>query len=348
MPSNTKKIAVNTRGLAQPITGVQRYTREIVKQLDDKIIAYAPKRPCANITGHLWEQFVLPRQLQGELLWSPANTGPISYPKQVLTIHDVAPLENPNWFNFRFRSWYKFMWRHLATDVLKIITVSKFSANRIMHHLNIPSNKIEVVYCGVSHDEFFPRTRADLEKITPQLKLPKNVRYILSLSSLAPSKNTVSVIKAWGRVVEHLPSDVFLLMVGGQSSIAPKLALNELPPRVIFLGYVSDNYLPILYSNSMAFIYPSCYEGFGLPIIEAMASGTPTIVSNLCSIPEVVGDAAIMINPYSIDDIATAIKQIIFDNSLKAEYISKGLEHSKLFSWGSTTNQIYTILNNLL
>lgn len=340
------KITVNTRCLGGHTTGVQRYTYEIIKQFGSRAETIAPTKFYSGFMGHMWEQITLPRKLKGGLLWSPANTGPINYAHQVVTIHDVAPLEHPSWFNYKFCAWYKFILPKLAKNTAHIITVSQYSASKLAAYLNVPYEKISVVYCGVSQDIFYPLSHQEADAILTNLNLPDG-RYVVSLSSIAPSKNLASLLASWKMIVNKLPEDIYLILVGKPSSVTPLVDFSNLPERVILLGYVDDKYLPALYSRAMLFVYISLYEGFGLPVLEAMACGAPVIASNICSLPEVAGEAAVMADPYAIDDVADKMLKVLSKEALMKSCSIKGLERAKNFSWSTSAKKIWQILEQV-
>lgn len=345
-------ITVNTRCLRRSLTGLQRYTLEVLhhfpKEVTQKLL---PVDVSKNIiTSNLWEQFILPLGLKGDLLWSPANVGPILYKNQVLTIHDVMPIE-PNYdnhvnFSYFFSHWYRYMLPRLAANVRHIITLSNFSADRIMHLLGVNANKISIIPNGIDHQKFYPRSESEIQEFINKKGLPGS-KYILSLSSILPHKNFQSILDAWKLLSGSLPKDVYLFIAGG----IPKYggySMSNMPPRVHYLGYVEDEYLPILYSGAMFFVFLSLYEGFGLPPLEAMACGTPVLASDIASMSEVVGGAGIKVNPLSISDIAENIKLMVSDAELRKELSDKGIENAMLYDWNKTSSQVWQILNNFV
>ena len=337
---------INTRILSYPITGVQRYLLELLQRMPTGgIQQIAPQHPLSGARAHLWEQTVLPLRARGQLLWSPSNTGPLAVSRQVVTIHDVVPIDHPEWLNQRFAAWYRFLTPKLARRVARVITDSEFTKARLLETTGVADDKVIVVPLGVDA-RFGPQDRADVESAIQKLELPTS-RYVLSLGSLEPRKNLGRLLRAWEVIYRSLPEDVWLVVSGakGKSMVFQDVPeLKTLPPRVFLTGHVPDELLPALYSGAMAFAYLSVYEGFGLPPLEAMASGTPTLVGNRASLPEVVGDAAVQVDPFDIEAIAGGLHRLIEDSSLRAVLRERGLERAKQFDWDKTAEQTWQVL----
>lgn len=339
-----RNIIVNTRILDNPITGVQRYTLELLAHFQQRVNMIKPAHPLMGIRGHFWEQCVLPQKVGTHLLWSPSNTGPLAVRRQVVTIHDVVPLDHPEWLNYKFAAWYRFLTPRLMQKVTQVITVSNFSRFRILSHVNIPEEKVITIYIGA--DRKFKPINKDVALATiKELQLPSD-HYFLTVGSLEPRKNLGRLLRAWEMVLPRLPKEMFLVLAGapGKKQVFGELALDKLPPRVHFTGHVRDDLLPSLYAGATAFAYVSLYEGFGLPPLEAMACGTPVLTSNVTSIPEVVGDAALMVDPYDVEAIADGLQRLVEDTTLRQELRQKGLERAKLFSWEKTARETWKVL----
>ena len=340
-------ITINTRILFHPVTGVQRYLLELLQRMSaGGIQQIAPQHPLSGARAHLWEQTVLPLRTQGHLLWSPSNTGPLAVSKQVVTIHDLSPMDHPEWLNPRFAAWYRFLTPKLARRVARVITDSEFTKSRLLETTGVSDDKVIVVPLGVDA-RFVPQGREQVESSIQKLGLPTN-RYVLSLGSLEPRKNLGRLLRAWEVIYRGLPEDVWLVVSGakGKSLVFQDVPELEalLPPRVFLTGHVPDELLPSLYAGAMAFAYLSVYEGFGLPPLEAMASGTPTLVGNRASLPEVVGDAAVQVAPFDIEAIADGLHRLIEDASLRAVLREKGLERAGQFNWSKTAEQTWRVL----
>lgn len=361
------RLVINSRFLTQSITGVQRYAHEISHELirsgRGDVIAVFPRKfnsenqqlisySFSSIKGHTWEQFLLPRylkKLDADLLFSPCNTGPLSVSKQVVTIHDASVFKRPEDYSEYFVKWYRFLLPLLAKKAARIITVSEFSKEELIETLKISSEKIAVIYNGVGSN-FRPQDLEIIKEFVNNSGLPK--RYVLVLGSKIKRKNFLRLLKAWEILTrEEKIKDVSLIIAGGIVNKQDASEINELAakiPRTSDIGYVDNENLPQLYSCAEAFVYPSLYEGFGLPPLEAMACGTPVIVSNAASFPEVVGDAGIYINPFDIEDIAEGIFKVLTNKELQNDLSDKGIKRAKLFTWGNTAGETYKALEEAL
>lgn len=357
---------INGRFLTLPLTGVQRYAFEVVRRFYGEFKIVAPtkmRREYAKIghsvqihswilnavigSGHLWEQYVLPKLLNShDLLFSPSNTGPLKIQRQVVTIHDIVPLVHPEWMNPGFAAWYRFLVPRLVQKVQRIITVSEYTRSQLLSYSNVDERKVIVIPNGVE-SRFYPNAcnRKALEHLRSKYNLP-TVNYLLCLGSIEPRKNLRRLFIAWRRIKNLIPNDIWLVVAGGKGrkAIFRNVALNDIPPRTFFIGYVSDQDLPALYGGAIAFIYPSLYEGFGLPPLEAMACGTPVVTSNVTALPEVVGDAAVLVDPYDVDSIAEGIRRVVEDSALRETLRLKGLERARQFSWDRTAELTWKVL----
>jgi glycosyltransferase involved in cell wall biosynthesis len=339
-----RDILINVRSRNAPLTGVQRYIGEMCDQLKGRIRWVGPRRPLLGIAGHLWEQSILPGIVGAGLLWSPANTGPLRVTNQVVTIHDVAPLDHPEWFNARFAHWYNWLIPRLVKRARYIITVSKFSRNRLLELPGTEESRIVVIPNGVN-ERFCPKEQTEVETVKERLAIPA-ARYFLSLGSIEPRKNLARLLAAWSRCHNMLDQDISLVVAGarGPSYIYRGVTMNEAPPRVHFTASVPDDCLPALYSGAIALIYPSIYEGFGLPVAEAMASGCVSVVSNSTSLPEVVGDAGLTIDPFNVDELANALVTICRDESLRSSLREKAIRESARFKWELAAQSALSVL----
>lgn len=350
-------IVVNARFLTQPITGVQRFAIEISKQLKvllPNVIFVAPKNilhegiaaelsavTIGSRKGHLWEQFDLPVFLKengSPLLLNLANTAPLFYGNQFVTIHDVAFKINPKWFSWPFRTYYNFLIPLISQRALKVLTVSNSAKYDIVSHLSLHPDKIEVIYNAVS----------------PKFTLPNEYRrvgskkYFLAVSSLDPRKNFISLIKAFKLFDDKTYK---LVIIGGGNTNFENtelLSLLKSNATIELKGYVSDEELLILYQEAYAFVYPSLYEGFGLPNIEAMKVGCPVITSDIAVLHEVCGDAALYVNPLDPADIADKMQQLAVDQKLRTKIVANGYIQSAKYSWKDSAAKFAEIVENKL
>lgn len=358
-------IFINGRFLTQPITGVQRYAHELVKKLDNAIESsaiiksiysfciIAPqnvqyKLPLKNISikyvgkcqGHLWEQLELPFYSRDGLLISLCNAAPLIRSNQIVTIHDAAVFGFPLAYSFIFRAWYKILLIGLGKRARRIVTDSHFSKKELVHYCNVKEEKLEVIYLGKEH--IFD-CKADQSILVKNSLV--NKPFVLAVSSLNPNKNFGSIIKAI-QLIDNENID-FVIAGGTNPKIFSKKG-EALPDCVKHVGYVTDGELRALYEHATSFIYPSFYEGFGLPPLEAMSCGCPVIVSNSASLPEVCGDAALYCDPYSPADIADKIKLVLNDKLLRSQLVQKGLERAQFFTWEQSVRQVFEVIKDVI
>lgn len=252
-------------------------------------------------------------------------------------IHHVYP-QNKIYFLFS-----RFLYSGLKNAEF-IISISKSTKKDLMEFYSIPEEKIKVIYLGINHNKF--NTKKDLQDTYKKYSLSPKYRYIFHISSETPRKNVDILIKAFYRLRKNYGlSKIKLLKAGNlQYQRDRRRTLNlverlNLQKEIIFLDNVQEEYLANLYNIADLFVFPSIYEGFGLPPLEAMACGTPVITSNTSSLPEVVGDAGIMVNPYEIDGLAKAMYEVLTNNGLREDMIKKGLRRAKMFSWERTAKE---------
>lgn len=341
------KIVVNGRFIVHAVTGMPRYAWELVRRMGDRVQVITPPAKLRGLPGHLWEQAVLPNYSHGSLLWSPGGTGPLAVSRQVVTIHDMAPREHPEWFTPTYAAWYNWLVPRLAKKVLHIITVSHFSRQRLIDMVGIPPEKVTVIYNGVSSN-FRPQSASAIARVRRALGIPTPY-YVLCLGSRDPRKNLRAAIEAWRLLAHALSDEIWLVIAGGEDSSAVfrYSPLSEVPPRVYITGYVKDELLPALYGGALVFLFPSLYEGFGLPPLEAMACGTPVVAANRASLPEIIGDAGILIDPHDAGGIASAIHSVIEDARLRQHLCERGLARAKLFSWDQAAKETWDLLRTI-
>jgi glycosyltransferase involved in cell wall biosynthesis len=324
---------------------MERYAYEITSRLNGKLREIRPNKPLKGPAGHLWEQSYLPLAASGSLLWSPNNTGPVVTRRQVCTIHDIIPVDHPEWFNASFAAWYRWLLPTLTRSVQHLIAVSEFTRSRVIDLFGLKPEKVSVVLNGIG-PEFFPRTKEEIDGMRGRLGLPPNP-YVLCVGSIEPRKNVPRLLDAWTHVKQKYP-DLRLVVTGlnkGGSRVFRSVPMDKIPSGVFFTGYVEDSDLPALYSGATIFVYPSLYEGFGLPPVEAMACGTPVVTSEGTSLAEVVGNAAILADPKDTESIADAILRVAASDSLRAEMRQAGLARAQRFNWDDAATQTWRILS---
>lgn len=335
-------IAINARVLHHPPGGVRRYAGEMSRRLGDQVTLLSDDNAARGFKGHFWEQVILPRKVEAsDILWSPANSGPLAVKNQVVTIHDLSPLDEPQGFKPQFRLWYRILLPQLALRVRAIITDSNFSWERIINHLGVAPENVHSIALGVNPAHFYPREAHEIAPVREKFGLPET--YLLFVGSLHKRKNLERLLLAWQQVIQH-NNEISLVIAGGSALPFLHSKLDPIPLNVHMLESVNDRELPALYSSALALIMPSFYEGFGLPVLEAMSSGTPVIAANAGALPEVVGKSGLLVNPYDINDIANAIEQLITDPELRGELASRGRARAGEFSWDRTAAQIKAVL----
>jgi glycosyltransferase involved in cell wall biosynthesis len=259
-------------------------------------------------------------------------------------MHDIIPVERPEWFNARFSGWYQWLLPRLTNRVRHLIAVSHFTKDRLVERFRINPDKITVVWNGVD-SQFRPRTRDEIEEVRAALKI-RSPRYLLSLGSLEPRKNVRRLLSVWVRLKRELPNDLGLVVVGskGGSLVFRDDGVDEAMDGVHFTGYAKQEHLPALYSGALGLIYPSLYEGFGLPPLEAMACGTPVIASNTTSLPEITGGAALLVDPLDEDAIAAAILRLVRDEELRSTLRTRSLERAAHMTWDASAAKTRKVL----
>ncbi len=289
------------------------------------------------------EQFLLARKkpTDTDLFWVSHYNIPLLYSgKLLVTVHDVFHIAMPEYREgIHQRLYAKTLFTAVKYKADKIICVSEFTAGELVRLTGVNPAKITVIHNGVNREWF------EIEKC------PHNKPYLLYVGNVKPYKNLVRLVEAFELLANKIPHD--LMIVGKKEGFITNDRVVEkraasLKQRVYFTGCVDDELLHQYFVHADALVFPSLYEGFGLPPLEAMACGCPVIVSNAASIPEVCGDAAIYCNPYSVEDIADKIEQLLADKSLQEEMRLKGIERAKAFSWDKTVQQTCAVIETLI
>lgn len=294
----------------------------------------------------LWTQFALPLRLfsdkeKPDVFFSLTHYAPrIKVCKTAISIMDLSYIRFPEMFTrkdlWQLRNWTAYSVKN--ADI--IFTISKFSKKEIMDYYKLNSEKIVVTYPGYDKDKYqITNIKDQKEKLKIKNNYLINDDYILFVGTLQPRKNIVRLLEAFNSAMEQLNNKVMQLVIIGKKGwlyeeVFQKVKELNLGKRIIFTDYVSDEDLPDLYRGAKCFVLPSLYEGFGLPVLEAMASGCPVIVSNISSLPEVVGKAGIMIDPFDSNDIARGILEILKMNDTRYNMQKRlSIEQAHKFSW---------------
>lgn len=355
------RIGIDARMLTDQ-TGIGRYTRWLLQNLVriDQENAYviftnAPlketlalsenfdERLIASSVFSLAEQVQLPRLIAAEkldLFHSPSFAAPRYQPCPcVMTIHDLIHLLFPQMFSRGVQAYYELVVKPAAKRTKRIITDSENSKKDIVELLSVHPGKVEVIPLGVNGNYQPHQDQEKLEALRTKLQLP--TRFILFVGNRKPHKNLIRLIEAFSEL-EH--RDYSLVAVVDKDprfiSIEDKIKELHLEGRVTVIDEpIREGDLPVLYRAATLFVLPSLYEGFGLPVLEAMACGTPVVVANLSSLPEVVGEAGVLIDPSDTRMLVQTLDRVLGDDLLRAELSRKGLARAKLFSWEKTARR---------
>jgi glycosyltransferase involved in cell wall biosynthesis len=313
-------VAIDARAAVRPeLGGVERWARELCARLPP-LGGYEVVRPpaaFAHRAGHAWEQLVLPlRTARADALLCPANLAPLAARNAVVVIHDAAPLRHPGWYSPVYAAVQRRMLPLIARRAKQLITVSEFSRDELRELLGVDA---QVVYGGVD-------ARFTLDAAPP----PRARPYVLCVASQTARKNLAALVPA----ARALAGEVDILVAGGHR---PQFAAESGLEPLTLLGHVDDAQLPGLYAGALAFVLPSLYEGFGLPVLEAMACGTPVLAANATALPETCGGAARLVEP---GEWETAILELVGDERERGRLRAAGLARAAGFSWAKTAREI--------
>ena len=367
------RIGITTRSMDNRITGIGNYVYNIVRELKSSpsmeyILIHSKKSD--NEWYKEFEELIIPRipiipyainssialsmKKDFDTVHETENMG-IMFPskfRKILTIHSLYtylyPATVPVSWRLKMLVAKRFYPYH---DIDKIITVSKTLKNEIMSVLNIPEEKIKVIYHGVDKN-LFKRMEIDdnlTKEIREKYKLDTN--FILSVTTLQPIKNIPVLLKAFYIFKKKYGLNQKLVIVGGKgwkySEIYDLVRNLNIEKEVIFTGHVLNKELPIIYNLADLFVFPSLYEGFGIPLLEAMACGCPVITSNISSMPEVVGDAGMLVNPYDVNKLADAMAKILLNDDVRNDFINNGLERVCKFSWKNAAKETLEVYKHI-
>lgn len=349
-----RKVYINARFLTQEITGVQRFAIEISKRINSRGLECVFIAPNNNIihkelslelnvkhigwtSGYFWEQVELPLYLYSKgipLLLNLMSTAPIFYSNKIYTLHDITYIRYPNNFSWLFRNTYRILVPLMLKTSKRIITVSQFSKSEICSYYNLDKKLLDVVYNGV--DDNFKDNTVSRSNSSP---------YFLAVSSLSENKNLSRLIEAFNQIeIDNLK----LLIVGGIDTLRFKniidLDILKNNKRIVFKGRVPDEELKSLYHNAIAFIFPSLYEGFGIPPLEAQLSNCPVILSDIPPLKEIYGNSVLYCNPNSITDIKERMIHMISNTKLRESLVENGRVNAGKYTWSRASNSIESIL----
>lgn len=300
---------------------------------------------CTSPIYGIKEQIELYQKIPQNLtcFWSPHWNIPLLYSgRLIVTIHDMFHLAHSEYVGAAYKLWYaKLMFLAIAKKAKHVFTVSNFSKQEISRYTTIDPTKVSVVYNGID-DKWF-----GVQKGKPVHKR----RYILYVGNVKPHKNLVRLVKAFRAIKDEVDCDLVIIgrrdgFITGDAEVGR--LVGELGHRVVFTGFIDDSELEQYYAQAALFVFPSLYEGFGLPPLEAMACSCPVVVSTAASLPEVCGDAAIYVDPHSVDDLATALNRLLADDGLGAELIARGQKRSTEFTWDKSVTLLEDFIKKIV
>jgi glycosyltransferase involved in cell wall biosynthesis len=374
---------IDGRYIQDHFPGVGRYTYNLIRALgtratgDQIAVLHNPALPntrfdvpslagspatslteCRIRTFSLAEQWRLPlaaRRWTPHVFHAPLYLKPylLRYPT-VVSIHDLIPLRYPAEVPGRGKRYLFWLLAWLACRTSHaIITPSEASWRDVVELFRVPSSKLRIVY-DAADERFQPKTSAEISRVRHRYGLPD--RYLLYFGSNKPRKNLSRLVDAWAQVRRTTlrgarKDDAALVLAGREDARYPQARerARELgvTDSVLFPGDIAERDAPALYSGAEVFVFPSLYEGFGLPVVEAMACGTPVVCSNTSSVPEVAGDAAVLVNPREVSALAEAISRILEDRYLGDELRERGLARAATFSWHATADATYQVYEDV-
>ncbi len=333
-------VFINGRFTTQKFSGVQRFATEITLALQalrkDEIGLLVPKgqntstipqrRQVGRSSGQIWEQLELPLHASKGLLLNLGNTAPVLGHRQIVVIHDAGVFSTPETYPWQLRTWYKAMQKALVLRRTPLVTVSQFARSEIIQNLGANPADVWVMSEGADH---ITRVEKD-EKILLTNGLEAR-RFVLVVGNLAAHKN-LSALGALARALAEI--GVKLVITGGFGGRAFRaVSQNALPEPAKYIGRVSDEELKALYQEAACFVFPSRYEGFGLPVAEAMACGCPVVAADIPVLRELFPQEAVFCDPASPLDIAKKVLQLLQDKPRQAQLREAGLQHTKAMTW---------------
>lgn len=355
---------INGRFLTQRLSGVQRYAREVVLAIDTMLSSaenrnganwhlLAPRGSvcdldlkrinfvsCGNLKGHAWEQVDLLKASKNGRLLSLGNSGPILHSRQLVIIHDATVFRHPRNFTRPYSIFHQTLSRILGRTST-IGTVSHFSKSELSKVISVREDKIVVAPNGSDH---FGHVSG--EGSVAAQNYAEGRKFFIFVGSPTPNKNLATAVSAFKIVQKYYPNTRFIVVGNLNNDVfeTPK-GLNE--DSVIFTGFLPDADITCLLSKAEALVFPSIYEGFGIPPLEAMVHSCPVIASDIPSVREVCGDAAIFSSPHDIDGFASAMTNLLSQPSLREQLVEAGRNRSKTYNWASTASVIVQTLNKI-
>lgn len=349
---------VNGRFLTQKATGVHRYAFEICNKLHEMGVDFHVAIPnkinsdykfsfntvkCGSLKTHLWEQISLPKYLKRigkPLLISFTGGGVLNYDNQIMTIHDVSHERYPEWFAKNYYRYYHYLMPRTARKSHAVLTVSEFSKSEIINTFGLDKDKIYIVHSNVPFHS--KPTREEILNYKPDT----DEKYIIAVSNMDPRKNFLRLAEAFSKIEDK---SLKLYIIGMQTKAFNTPDLQKLiGENIVLPGYIDDTALQKMYQNAILSVYPSLYEGFGLPPLESMTYGCPAIVSDIPALREISEDAALYVNPYDVKDMTQKINLLIKDERIRKQLQSRGMEQIKKYSWDKSAKQVYELAEKFM
>lgn len=336
-------VAINARAAARAqIGGVERLATEMAERLPalrpERYRVIRPPAALAHRAGHAWEQGLLPMRARGcALIYSPANLAPLISPNNVLVIHDLAPWRFPEAFSGAYLAYQQRLLPALARRARLLITVSEFSKRELVELLGLDPGQVVVIPEGVG-ERFSPREPERMGPVLARYGLRRP--YVLVLGTVSARKH-LDVLAAAERALAEAGAE--LVLAGSDRGY-----LRSGPVSLRRLGYVAEEDLPDLYAGARALAMPSRYEGFGLPCLEAMASGTPVVAARAGALPDTVGEAGLLVEPDDEAGFADALVRAAFESSARVALIEAGLERARHLTWSRTARLTDQAISQLL
>ncbi len=291
-----------------------------------------------------------------DIIHYPDSRPPINFwmtgSKTLLTQHGIAPLILERNLSSAGELFLNHLLKWISKKADLHITVSQSEKYQLTQKFGLPEDKIEVIYHGVEHDKFKPFKNHDILFNSLRDKFGIEVPYILHVSSCMNKKNVVRIVQAFARIIKQNHISHRLVIAGsggtGYKDMLVEIEASKIKDRVILTGHIGDEWLPKLYAAADMLVFPSLHESFGLPILESMACGTPVVTSNVYSMPEIAGDAGVLVDPEDVNSIAKGIWSLLSDEGYKRELSFKGIQRAKMFTWERCAKEHLRVYKNLL